>query len=295
MTFLVVVALCLPVSATTILIRKSPTDIFAGADSKMSFAAEPDVQTDKIIEIKPHWYFAAAGHGVIQYGALLNFNVFDSATHCSLVSVPDRVTPTLREFADSCVAQISQDLVTPLQWVARMRPEIYSREFGNRRVLELEFFGEESGSLKSYSRDLFADLLGSGMTSVHKDECEANCSGYGRHGIHELIDAVFNTTNNYWTMPGDVAVCKLIAMEIEGHPNDIGWPIKVLHLTARGGVEWFTHEKNCAQKKSQPVKPTPKRARPTRKRVSREGLAPLCSRCLRQLKVCSNPARRLTV
>src|ERR1051325_11396103 len=108
----------------------------------MSFSTgQPDTLVDKIIEIKPKWYFTAAGHGEISDGRLVDFNIFNTVRLCQFV-----IGTSLKEFTNLCVAKISSDVRTPLQSVARAFPDLYFREYGNRRILELVFFGQENGS-----------------------------------------------------------------------------------------------------------------------------------------------------
>lgn len=241
--------------ATSIVIRKTANDIFAGADSKMSFSTgQPDTVVDKIIEIKPKWYFTAAGHADISDGRSVNFNVFNTVRSCQFV-----IGTSLKEFTNLCIAQISSDLRTPLQSLARSLPDLYFREYGDRRILELVFFGQENGSLVAYERALFADLVGTGFTSVKSVDCEATCSASGAYGLFEHIIPTLRATPDYWKMGSDRAICSLIGLEMDRHPESIGWPIKVLHLTARGKVEWFIHEKTCDKKRPQLATPKPRK------------------------------------
>jgi hypothetical protein len=131
------------VQASSIVIRKTANDIFAGADSKMSFSTgQPDTVVDKIIEIKPKWYFTAAGHADISDGRSVNFNVFNTVRLCQFVT-----GTSLKQFTKLCIAKISSDLRTPLQSVARSLPVLYFREYGDRRILEIVFLVKKTGAL----------------------------------------------------------------------------------------------------------------------------------------------------
>jgi len=68
------------VRGTTIVIHKTATDIFVGADSKeIHLTGEPDTLTNKIVELKPSYYFAAAGN-VIRVGSNSIFLVLSALT-----------------------------------------------------------------------------------------------------------------------------------------------------------------------------------------------------------------------
>jgi hypothetical protein len=56
-SLLILVALYLPAPATTIVIRKTATDIFVAADSKVTYpGGQADSLTDKIVNLKGNWY-----------------------------------------------------------------------------------------------------------------------------------------------------------------------------------------------------------------------------------------------
>jgi hypothetical protein len=267
--FLIVLALSLPSSAraTSIVIHKTATDIFASADSKEVHPGEADTMVNKIVSVKGNWYVAAAGKLEINVGVLANFNVFQSAQMCSLVAPSFNLvglnSPTMREFADSCSSQIARELYSPLRAVKQDNPALYATYIANQVVLELVFFGAENGQLKEYIRDIFPDPLLDGFTHIKPTDCEGQCTGNIALGYYDVIAQVLAQNSDYWKTDQEKAICGLIALEINKHPDVVGWPVKVLHLSVGGTVEWFTHENGCEEKKA-PTKAIPK-PKPTRR------------------------------
>jgi hypothetical protein len=263
-----------PVDATTIIVQKTMTEIFAAADSKIVHpTGESDSTMDKIVEIKPGWYVAAAGKLQIGTGLIFNdFDVFKSVSICNLLmgstgssaSALSMFAPmTLREFATRCSQQISSELLTPLERLNRQNPDLYAKYIANQVIVELVFFGKEADGLKLYVRDIFPQSLGliAGLTEVRSADCETACAATAVLGYYEHI-----TPLEPVKISNEVTICRLVVVEIDKHPDVVGWPVKVLHLTASGTVEWFNHEKACEEKKTQPSTPTPKPTKRRRKR-----------------------------
>lgn len=250
---LLLLALPTPTGATSIVIRKTATDIFVGADSKESHpTGQPDSLSDKIVKLKENWYLATAGtpgiHGKAlwdrAFGAPFDFDVVSVAKLCFTSK------PTLREFADSCSAKIKEELIHPLQALHMRDTKLYLSQIRPHRViLQLAFFGREGGKLKTYFRDIFpyGPKAKVGATYIKPQNCEATCTGNFVLGIRD-IHAERLKDRRYWAIDADTAICKFIALEINKHPKEVGWPVKVLHLTAGGTTEWFTHEKDCEKR-----------------------------------------------
>ena len=261
---LLLLALPIPTRATSIVIRKTATDIFVGADSKESYpTGQPDSLSDKIVLLKENWYLAAAGKFEIRdrdqalfgkgqdlFGSI-DFDIFSAAKLCSTSK------PTLREFADSCSAKIQEELIYPLQLLHMRHTKLYLREIPPHRViLQLAFFGREDGKLKAYFRDIFpyGPKAMVGATYVKPQNCEATCTGNFVLGIRDVHAARLDR-RGYWAIDADTAICKFIALEINNHPKEVGWPVKGLHLTAGGTAEWFTYENACYEKKAPQTRP----------------------------------------
>jgi hypothetical protein len=56
-------------------------------------------------------------------------------------------------------------------------------------------------------RALFADLFGTGFTSVKPVDCEATCSALGVYGVFEVIIPTLRATPDYWKMGSDKGIC----------------------------------------------------------------------------------------
>src|SRR5205823_13346025 len=125
------------VRGTTIVIHKTATDIFVGADSKeIHLTGEPDTLTNKIVELKPSYYFAAAGN-VIRVGSnsiffsLISFDVVTSAKACASKSTG------LRVVADACSERLNVELDIPLLTMKDQLHDLYKSKIANQVILEL--------------------------------------------------------------------------------------------------------------------------------------------------------------
>lgn len=224
-----------PTQATSVVIHKTATDIFVGADSKVIHpTGEADTLIDKIANVNGAWYVAAAGDLEIGF----TFNVFRSAQLCPLVPSPSLTgNPTMREFADSYSNRIAQETHLPLGAIKQQRPDLYATYVANHAILELVFFGREDRQLKAYVRKIFPDPLLDGFTRIVPVDCEADCKGNIALGYFDVIAPMLaGHSPDYWKMGQEKAICSLITLEINKHPDIIGWPVKILRLTAGGTV-----------------------------------------------------------
>lgn len=239
---LAVVLLTGSCSATTIVIRKTPKDLFVSADSKVIHPTGiPDSRIDKIISLSSDWYFAAAGH--LELGS---FDVFRTARMCAILRAPK--TTSMKEFADSCSAKIALEMFEPLRVLKEQSPELYARHVFNQNLLELAFFGKEQGQLSVYLRNVAHTWISDGFpfAKTRSDCAQRECTGTLALGYFDLFDSIFATAPDYWKGGfGGERACHLVALEIEKHPDAVGWPIKVLHLPVSGLPKWFSHDKNC--------------------------------------------------
>lgn len=265
---LTLLGLFFPASATTVVIRRTPTGIFAAADSKVIHpSGQADSLTDKIVKVNDNWYFAAAG----KYELGISFNVFRSVRFCTLSSLFPviTITQTMREFADSCTKRIAQEFYPALRAFKEARPDLYATHIANRVFLQVVFFGEEDGQLKVYARDIFPDALLLGTSRIVPTDCaDIRCWAVIAIGFYDHVFREFMSNPRYWKAGQEPAqICRLVALEIEKHPADVGWPIRVLHLSAGGKSEWFTHENACETKKPQQRRATKHPRRKTRSRL----------------------------
>jgi hypothetical protein len=125
-----------------------------------------------------------------------------------------------------------------------LRPDLY-KEIEKRAVVQLIFFGREGGGLKAYVRDIFPSLDVVGSTFIKPQDCDATCTGHFGLGYRDVLRETLLKGFDYWNVEGDKAVCGVVAGEIEKHPKEVGWPIKVVHLRVDGSSKWFTHEMSC--------------------------------------------------
>lgn len=248
--------------STTIIIHKTATSIFAGADSKQSGGTTKAVYdvplADKIVRLKEDWYFGAAHHVFLKV-TLPNtpprvFDVDSSMRRCAngAVNTPDL---SLREFADSCSTEIKDEVRPFLQLIRNKYPPtlFYWNNFANKVILELVFFGRDKGSLVAYRRDIHASPMtimetnspGTVTTYIKPEDFGATWTGDIKLGFYETITQTLNKTPDYWKIGGNKGICGLISREIDKHLDTVGWPVKVLHLTAAGRVKWVTYQKHC--------------------------------------------------
>jgi len=159
---------------------------------------------------------------------------------------------------------LNVELEIPLLTLKDQRPDLYKSKIANQAILELAFFGIEGGGLSVYSRDILPYLfLETAVTYVKPVDCEAKCTGHFELGLYDIIGPLLAAQPNYWEIGEDKAICSLIKMEIEAHPESVGWPVKVFHLSSNGTSEWFTHENSCEEeKKAEPITKIPPKIAP---------------------------------
>ena len=246
--------------ATTVVIRIAPKEIVVAADSKWRDISVGDYVADKIISIGPNGFMAAAGILELQFNALSDFDVFRSARSCKSAGTKE----AMQSFANSCSKEISEELSTELRAGRLNRPDWYDRLVYNKVILDIGFFGREEGQLKAYMREIFHDPITDALR-IKNFDFEGQRDVVAAWGYSNEIDSVLTHQRDYWNRTSTTtAACTLVSLEIQKHPEAVGWPVKVLRLT-HNGSKWITFEKSCDETSPNPA-PQPKRAPVKRKK-----------------------------
>jgi hypothetical protein len=248
LTMISSLVLSVPALGTTVvaLIDKHHHRVVLAADSLVGrYYAKTTGQSCKLI-VKPDCAFAMAGF----------LDKPDPYFHLQdLADAACQIQGTLKDQANGFL-DIATDPVTSMaQYLHDNESQFYSSTFSRNggEFSFVVFVGTEHGKAVAYARGFKVASDGS-VTVVSHDITGTGASGFFA-GVTDHIATYLKATPNWAHMDTVALARKLIGLEIEAHPNEVGPPITILTVDHKGKQKWINEGICGVQPAAQPANP----------------------------------------
>ena len=232
-----------PALATSIIAVRVKGQVIIGADSKRLHADDGVPFDEPVCKIgKAEGFFFAVG-GVAT----------DSETGfipASVIITASKMQGTIEQKVDKIEDMIKEPLIRVLDRFRQEHPLGYGQRFGTGSALQIIFFGVENG----YTFVLVSDFIPTPSLSapVQLNIKRYNCPGVacptGEQifigGYYDAIKRFLTEKPDYWRENTVEAVRRLIELEIEDVPDNVGPPIDILRVDMNGG-RWIQKKEQC--------------------------------------------------
>jgi hypothetical protein len=230
-------------SATTIVAVRTPTDIYLGADSRVT-GARPDGTVYYEVKCKigqvGKIFFAAAGPYEYERTGLNIRLLLIEAQHpgASVVQTVER----FETFYADALTRTSRN-------AQKESPMVYKKYFLNRHVY-VYFFAFENGIPQYFGRIFTIQSSNDPLTvGIEQNDCPPGCSSTKPTilGIG-YADVMKKLSSNAWTTRPPIQVInEVIEASIREDPDHTsGGPIDILHMN-KEGPRWVQKKKECAE------------------------------------------------
>jgi hypothetical protein len=232
-------------TGTTIIASMTSNEIVIAADSKGVPGSEiyKDTPTFSIVMAKivqaGRWFFASSGLGVH----------FKSGFNADQIAI-NAIAPggDIKQIVDRLVRELGERLITAFEDIYKDDPDSFHEVFPTTEThFSFIVAGFENGS----------PIIWQGTIKVILDSnphCQCKADGlttksknptYIAIGKNQEISRIMQEQPDFLRKTGMVAgVLKLVQLEIEANPKDVGPPIAVLRIDKKG-AKWVYKTKNC--------------------------------------------------
>lgn len=234
---------------TTIVIARVSDFVLIGADSKLSYG-ESSIPSETFCKIgqSEDVFFAIAG--TLKNDAI-GWSVKESAIRASKTegSLLDKVAAFER--------QVIPPLTQTLEMVKKDRPSFYEKKYnsGDKVALSIVFVRFEKGIPVILIREF--QSLSPTSINIIRTACPGNCNEKVQFYYLGQSDAIkhFVDKNPPSLTPHNIAsfVNKLVEVEIEDRPNEVGPPIDILRVE-KDSARWIQKKNECPDILPQPNK-----------------------------------------
>lgn len=230
--------------ATAIVAARSPTFIFIGADSKaIRGGNKADTVSLCKIEQLGKFYYAGAG---------LSDNPFVSYKLSKIVEEAFREGKTLTDKINRFERLVQTPLSKALEYVRRDNPRFFKDTFerGDRVALEVVFAGVVDGvpalTLRGFTIERFHPISAS---PTHRRNCPGDCPT-GTHiyymGWNKAMVNYAAMNPRVWDVGAVPAINKLLQIQANSTPNEVGGPIDILYIT-KDSAQWIQKKPECGE------------------------------------------------
>lgn len=227
---------------TTVVVVRTPTDIYMGADSKITDIRDESLQSTacKIRQVDD-LFFAFSGFPEIP-GADPGLMGIIRAAAGSGGNIADKV----EAFDDIIVDAWSK----ALQTLKKKRPQFYEDEVKGRNVLQIAIAGIQKRKPVFFMRHLKAlERNGLPGIAIYKKSCPGDC-------VHGKVIAYLGHTgalkghtsdrSDVWNDGYVQGIRTLISLQMKADPEHVGPPIDILHIKRRG-ANWIQVKSECPE------------------------------------------------
>ena len=229
-------------SSTTIVVVRTPTEIYIGADSKITdIRNESLTSTACKIRQVDDLFFAFSGLPKMPGVESDLMGIIEEASRGG-GTIADKV----EAFDDIIADKWSEGL----QEMKKERPQFYEEEVKGKIILQVAFAGIQKRKpvfylmhLKAVERDGFPAI------DIFKKSCPGDCQQgkviayFGNTGA---LKQYMSDRSNAWKSGYVQEIRKLITLQIEAQPEHVGPPIDILHIN-RMGAEWIQIKSGCPE------------------------------------------------
>jgi hypothetical protein len=224
--------------ATTIVVIRTPSGVVFAADSKPTYRGRQGAETVCKIYKSGRLYFAIAG---IEHDTSREF--FPAELIANVFSSPGSFNKHLL----TSTQMIKEALKKELQRLHREDPDTYRytiKDGGD--VLSIAFAGIENGvpilAVRGFQEIVKNEEI---EIKIQEDSCPGKCNGVKIFylGKHDAIER-FIKANTGWSGKPEVLAEKLVNLEIEEYPNNVGPPIDVMAISPHE-ARWIHKKDTC--------------------------------------------------
>ena len=226
--------------ATTVVVVRTPSEVYIGADSRVGDVRDETFSSTacKIRQVGD-LFFAFSGLPRIPGVDSGLMDIIEEA-----VSYGGSIADMVEEFDDIIVDAWTDGLKT----LKEERPDFYRKEVKGRNVLQIAFAGIQKRKPVFFMRHLKAvDKGGYPGIAIFKKSCPGDC----RHGkvIAYLgqtgaLDSHMSDSGEVWKDGYVEGIRELITLQMEAEPEQVGPPIDIL-LIKRQGARWIQVKSEC--------------------------------------------------
>ncbi|MBW1771982.1 MAG: hypothetical protein JRJ51_04045 [Deltaproteobacteria bacterium] len=229
-------------SPTTIVVVRTPTEIYIGADSKITDIRNESITSTacKIRQVDD-LFFAFSGLPKIPGVESDLMEIIEEASRGG-----GTIAEKIEEFDDIIVDEWSKGL----QALKEERPQFYKEELKGKIVLQVAFAGIQNRKpvffmmhLKAVERDGFPAI------AISKKSCPGDCQQgkvIAYLGHTGALNRYMSDRSNVWKAGYVQGIRELITLQIEAQPEHVGPPIDILHINRRG-AEWVQIKSECPE------------------------------------------------
>lgn len=227
---------------TTIIVVRTPTEIYIGADSKITdIKNESLTSTACKIRQEGDLFFAFSGLPKIPG---IEYDLMEIVEEAA--SDGGTITEQVEEFGDIIVEEWSEGL----QKLKEDRSQLYKKELLGKIILQVAFAGIQKRKpvffmvhLKVMERD------GSPTIAISRKSCPGDCQQgkvIAYLGDTGALKQYMSDRSNAWKSGYVQGIRKLIALQMEAEPEYVGPPIDILHIN-KTGAEWVQIKPECPE------------------------------------------------
>jgi hypothetical protein len=224
-------------TGTAIAIIARDNQIAVAADSKIKVGRNLDSSSDCKIKQSENAFFAIAGHRRAEHSEFDAFRVVREVFRMS-----NEARERTGKFEMLCQAALYN-----MVWTTYRKDRHYFDTYlRNKTILQVAFFGFQSGSPYLYVRHFKATESPSGRIAVEikRQECTARCDMLVLLGKSSAVGQYITQTPNSLKEKPINLVRKFVELEIIAEPDIVGPPIDILLIT-KGGAEWKQRKMEC--------------------------------------------------
>ncbi|MDR3571024.1 MAG: hypothetical protein P4L81_02390 [Candidatus Pacebacteria bacterium] len=212
--------------ATSIIIVRTPTDVFIGADSKERKGSSSEGACKIIITGKSFWTFA----NVVTFPPI-NFDLKKialafAARHGSW---------------DDKIEALKSEIIPQIKIIVGEYRKVYKNWKEGEDVSTVAFGYFENGISHLHVIG-FIPITKAGIISIyiHNADCPgATCSPVFKLGLHEALDRMKENEIPWEKFGITGTIYYLVQTEINASPNDVGPPISIVDIS-NAGANWIT-------------------------------------------------------
>lgn len=227
---------------TTIVVVRTSTEIYIGADSKITdIRNESLTSTACKIRQEDDLFFAFSGLPKIPGVKSGLMEIIEKASEGG-----GTITEKVEDFDDIIVDAWSEGL----QAVKKERPQFYKKELMGKIVLQIAFAGIQKRKPVFFMRHLKAvERDGLPTIAIYKKSCPGDCrqgkvTAYLGHT--GALKGYISDHSDVWKAGYVQGIRELITLQMEAEPEHVGPPIDILRID-RMGAEWIQIKPECPE------------------------------------------------
>jgi len=231
-------------SQTTIVAVRTPQEIWIGADSKVAAIHDKSITRSECkIRQADSLFFAFAG--LPEY----------RRTGYDLVAIVKKAGRNGLILSDK-VKTFDRLIVTPLskalKRIKSYQPAYFRQKIEGKAVIQILFAGIEKGVPIFFMRTIKAESHDGDSPSltIHKVSCPGKDCPTGEIvaylGHNRAISSFLAGKGNFWEIGYADGIRKLITVETEAEPDNVGPPIDILRI-GRRWAEWVQKKPECQE------------------------------------------------